>query len=224
MSLSELEQRIDYTFKQPQLLLQAITHASFSADHNERLEFLGDSVLSAVMADHLFTLYPDVSEGVLTKLRSSLVSGVALSSLASELSIGPFLRLGKGEELSQGRQRPSILENQLEAIVGAIFLDSNWEVTRAVVLKWFDSRLNTLNINETVNFKSALQEWLQANNHPLPKYELKERLGEEHAQEFVMECRVDSLKLSAQGQASSRKKSEQKAAEIIYKEILKNHG
>lgn len=224
MDLKKLEDKISYTFKQQDLLLQAVTHCSFSADHNERLEFLGDSILGAVIGSYLYTHFSAVPEGMLSKLRSSLVSGAALSSLAVDLNIGEFLRLGKGEEQNGGRQRPSILENQIEAIIGAIYLDSDWQTVEHVILQWFASRLNDLNVQKIRNYKSALQEWLQAKAMALPRYELKQQLGEEHSQEFLMECYVDDLGLSAQGRASSRKKSEQIAAEKIYKEIVEKHG
>lgn len=233
---SRLYERIGYIFKNPDFLDLALTHCSYQSPHNERLEFLGDSVLGCAIANILYERFPECSEGELTRMRAFLVKGPTLCALAEELKISEFLKLGVGELKTGGRQRESILENSLEALIGAIFLDADFESIKSVIASWYESRLAALNLDQDLNIglnspkdaKSRLQEYLQKLGLDLPTYEVIHIQGKDHEQIFTVQCRVKKdlkdLKglevLEVQGVGSTRKSAEQEAANLMVQKLL----
>lgn len=222
MDYSALEKRIAYTFKQEQLLRRAMTHKSFSADNNERLEFLGDTVLNSLIGVKLYQAFPKFDEGRLSKMRASLVNGEALGALAKEINLGDYLRLGKGEQRSGGRDRVSVLEDAFEALIGAVFLDSDWPTTETLIDHLFDPVIKSINLEAYRNYKSELQELMQSQRKPLPDYDIEKVTGQEHCQTFFVTCRVKGVKKPSRGEGSSRKKAEQKAAKQMLEVLKKN--
>jgi ribonuclease III len=223
MSESTLLARIGYTFNQPALLQEALTHRSFSAIHNERLEFLGDSVLNCAIAQALFRRFPRLSEGELSRLRAGLVNKDTLVSVALELDIGPLIRLGEGEQKSGGQRRPSILADALEAVFGAVFRDGGYGAAESVVLKLFEPHLERLDPAMVAKDpKTLLQEYLQGRRLPLPKYSIVETRGEAHEQMFRVECVIEKLHMRTEGEGLSRRLAEQQAAAQAYRLIA--HG
>ena len=216
---------IGYEFRQPELLELALTHRSFSGKaNNERLEFLGDSLLNFIIGEDLFQRFPNAREGQLSRLRASLVKGVTLTKIARQLELGPFLRLGPGELKSGGSRRDSILADALEAVIGAIYLDGGIDVCRARVLEWFAPRLGSLNLDDTVkDNKTRLQELLQARKMQLPVYSIVDVEGASHSQHFVVECTVEEAGLVIRGEGNSRRQAEQMAAGLIL-EALETGG
>ncbi|WP_299180535.1 ribonuclease III [uncultured Neptuniibacter sp.] len=211
--VSELARRIGHTFSDETLFELALTHRSCGKTNNERLEFLGDSILNFVIADDLFQRFPKAKEGELSRLRARMVKGVTLSEVARELGLGDYLRLGSGELKSGGYRRDSILADAVEAIIGAIYLDTDMETARGFILSWFKERLDKLDLNETLkDSKTRLQEFLQSRRLALPEYELIQVDGEAHAQTFFIECRVEGLPKPAKGKGSSRRQAEQESA------------
>jgi ribonuclease-3 len=211
---SRLEKALAYSFRQPELLRQALTHRSHSSPHNERLEFLGDSVLNCTVATLLFQQFPNLKEGELSRLRANLVRQEALAEIAAELGLGDALRLGEGELKSGGFRRPSILADALEAILGAVYLDAGFEAARTAIERLYQSRIELIDPRHTgKDAKTALQEWLQGRRLPLPHYELMETLGEAHAQEFVVHCSIPAIDLQVTGRGGSRRAAEQEAAQ-----------
>lgn len=211
--VSELARRIGHSFSDESLFELALTHRSCGKKNNERLEFLGDSILNFVIADDLFQRFPQAKEGDLSRLRARLVKGVTLSEVARELGLGDYLRLGSGELKSGGYRRDSILADAVEAIIGAIYLDTDMETARAFVLKWYQQRLENIDLNESLkDSKTRLQEFLQSRRLALPTYELTNVEGEAHAQTFYIDCRVEGLANVAKGVGSSRRQAEQEAA------------
>jgi ribonuclease-3 len=211
--ISELARRIGHPFSDASLFELALTHRSCGKKNNERLEFLGDSILNFVIAADLFQRFPDAKEGELSRLRARLVKGVTLSEVARELGLGDYLRLGSGELKSGGYRRDSILADAVEAIIGAIYLDSDMEVARGYILAWFAERLENLDLNESMkDSKTRLQEFLQSRRQPLPQYDLVKVEGEAHAQTFYIVCHVEGLADAAQGKGNSRREAEQNAA------------
>lgn len=218
----QLSKRLGYQFNQPLLLEQALTHRSAKGHHNERLEFLGDSVLGFVIAEVLYLKFPQSSEGELTRMRSSLVKGVTLADLAREFNLGDYLILGPGELKSGGFRRDSILEDAIEAIIGAIFLDANIDTAKQIILTWFNDRLAIINpAQEQKDPKSLLQEYLQGRKLALPLYEVIQITGQSHQQEFTVRCWCEKLELEVTTRGASRRKAEQEAAEQLL-EIIKN--
>ncbi|MBD2858580.1 ribonuclease III [Spongiibacter sp. KMU-158] len=208
--------RIGYQFADEQLLLRALRHRSCGADNNERLEFLGDGLLNLIIAESLFHRFSDVKEGQLSRLRANLVNGVTLSELATEMEFGAVLQLGEGERQSGGRQRASIRANAVEAVIGAIYLDSDFATTQQKVLTWYGSRLEEIDLAEPQkDAKTRLQEWLQARGKALPSYTLQASEGADHAQQFHIACKVAALKNAVIATGSSRKKAEQAAAQQV---------
>lgn len=208
---------IDYRFRDPALLERALTHRSCGPGHYERLEFLGDSLLSLVISEQLYCRRPHAPEGDLSRLRSRLVRDVTLASIARELDLGEHLRLGAGELKSGGFLRESILADVFEAIIGAIFLDGGFTEARRVVCEVFEARLESLPEADTLKDpKTRLQELLQAHGHELPEYEVIEESGADHAKCFRVECRVGGLSAPATAEAASRRKAEQAAAKIMH--------
>ncbi len=212
--LRSLSKTIGYIFSDEALLLQALTHRSFSNKNNERLEFLGDSIINFVIADVLYRLYPDAKEGALSRLRAILVKGETLAELAKEFELGQYLRLGSGELKSGGFRRPSILADAVEAIIGGMYLDSDMETVKSIVSKWFAKRVeNAIELHDTKDAKTRLQEYLQARKLPLPIYTLIKTEGEHHQQTFYIDCSVVGLELISSGDGDSRRRAEQVAAE-----------
>ena len=211
-----------YQFENPALLRQALTHRSYSSEHNERLEFLGDAVLNCVIAAELFRIYPAMPEGDLSRVRASLVNGQTLCSLATELGIGSQLSLGEGELRSGGTQRPSILANAVEAIMGAVFLDGGFSAAQSFTLKIFETSLRTLDPRVAgKDSKTLLQELLQARHLSLPRYTVIATAGDAHEQSFRVECCVEELEVRTEGAGASRRAAEQLAAKQAYDMIAR---
>jgi ribonuclease III len=220
MTRDTLCKQIGHVFTQPQLLQRALTHRSHSAAHNERLEFLGDSVVNCVVAKYLHDSYPDLPEGDLSRLRSNLVNQQTLYLLAQQLHLGELLLLGEGERKSAGSQRPSILADALEALVGALFLDGGFEVAEKTVLSLyipFIQQADVLTLGKDA--KTLLQEYLQGRKLALPKYTVIATQGEAHAQLFQVECVIAQLKMATRGEGSSRRIAEQMAADAAYRKL-----
>lgn len=210
-STERLCQALGHTFTNPRLLLEGLTHRSAAATNNERLEFLGDAILNFVIAAELFRIYPQATEGELSRLRASLVKQDALASLARTLALGDYLQLGLGELKSGGLRRDSILADALEAVFGAVYLDSDLETCRSLILRLYRDLLASLPAADTLKDpKTRLQEYLQARQRALPVYHILEVTGAAHAQSFTVECSIDNLRTVAV--ASSRRKAEQEAA------------
>ncbi|MGO9444218.1 MAG: ribonuclease III [Thiobacillaceae bacterium] len=210
---SRLLAGLSYAFKKPSLLRQALTHRSYGTPHNERLEFLGDSVLNCTIAHALFERFPELPEGTLSRLRANLVKQDTLASIAQALTLGDHLLLGEGELKSGGFRRPSILADGLESILGAVFLDGGFDAARSVVLHLFQAKLADIDPAASgKDPKTKLQEWLQAHRHSLPEYQLAGTLGEAHDQEFVVRCVIAALEVSTEGRGRSRRAAEQEAA------------
>lgn len=214
-----LYSKIGYTFNSVALLEQAMTHRSHRGAHNERLEFLGDSILSFVIADALYHQFPKVREGDLSRMRSTLVRGQTLAEIGVEFNLGDFLRLGPGELKSGGYRRESTLADAVEAIIGAVFLDSGIESCSQLILSWYEKRLSeiTPGLNQK-DPKTLLQEFLQARKIPLPSYTVIDTKGQAHNQTFTVECIVDGYK-EVVAKGSSRRKAEQQAAELALKMV-----
>jgi len=212
-----LERSLDYTFDDQGLLQQALTHRSAGSRNNERLEFLGDAILGGVIAAELYRRYPGAKEGELSRLRANLVRRESLAEIAQTLDLGSCLTLGTGERKSGGHRRDSILSDTVEALLGAIFLDSGFTVCQSCILRLFSARLDSLSdVASLKDAKTRLQEYLQSRHQPLPEYTVKAVSGEAHAQFFRVECIVDGIGLSpGKGQGSSRRQAEQDAAEDL---------
>jgi len=217
---SALCRKLGYEFKQPQLLQRALTHRSYAAEHNERLEFLGDAILGCVIAKHLYSNYPQLSEGELSRLRSNLVREETLATLARQLDLGSQLKLGEGELKSGGFRRPSILADALEALFGAILLDSGFAAAEQAVLNLYVPYLEKMDVQKLgKDAKTLLQEYLQGKHMPLPAYSVIDMQGEAHAQSFEVECVIPSLKISARGSGTTRRNAEQQAAQAAYQQL-----
>ncbi|KTC79878.1 ribonuclease III [Legionella cherrii] len=216
VDLERLCRRLNYQFKNLAYLKQALTHCSVGSENYERFEFLGDSILSFVIANELFQRFPMQSEGQLSRLRSFLVRGEMLVELAKEIDLGEFLFLGQGELKSGGFRRASILSDAMEAVFAAIFLDGGIESAKEVILKLYHSRLEDPNLNDCLkDAKTQLQEYLQAEKIALPEYTLTKVEGDEHNQVFYITCTVNGAKQKTFGQGSNRRKAEQLAAKSM---------
>lgn len=217
-NLQQLQQSINYQFSDESLLETALTHRSFSSSNNERLEFLGDSLLGVTISQQLFKQFPDVKEGVLSRQRSRLVKGVTLAALAREFSLSDYLIMGSGELKSGGYRRDSILADTVEAIIGAIYLDSDIQHCQAVILHWFSGRLENLSSQDQLKDpKTRLQELLQAQKKPLPTYTVANVEGASHEQRFTVGCEVALLDNVITATANSRRQAEQEAATCVLK-------
>ncbi len=211
--LEWVERSFGYVFTRPELCEAALTHRSAGAHHNERLEFLGDSVLNCSVARLLFDAHSQADEGALSRLRATLVSGETLAQIATQLGLGEHLRLGPGELKSGGFRRASILADTLEAILGAMFLDSGFDAAAAVVGRIMGERMAALPAADLLKDpKTRLQETLQAHGVTLPVYTLTAVAGDAHAQSFTVTCEVPILGLAAVGEGGSRRRAEQLAA------------
>ena len=216
-----LEQSLGHVFRDPVLLRTALTHRSHSADHNERLEFLGDSILNAAIARLLYERFPALPEGDLSRLRANLVRQDALHKLALGLDLGRDLRLGEGELRSGGASRPSILADALEALFGAIWLDAGCDAAHGVIARLYGDLVAAIDPQRLQkDAKTRLQELLQGRRLPLPKYTLQATDGEAHIQRFTVICEVEPLKLRTEAVAGSRRAAEQLAAESALERIL----
>ncbi len=223
-SLKSLQTELGYRFKDPALLVRALTHVSFdrqrSDGHNEVLEFLGDAVLDLAVSDLLMRHNPEKSEGDLSRMRAARVNSSVLAEKAAELKIGALLRLGKGEERSEGRGKPSILSGAFEAVLGAIYQDGGYEPARAVVERYFLGDVREKNLGQQ-DFKTRLQEISQMLFHEPPVYRLVSELGPDHDKRFVTEIAVGG-KILGKGQGRSKKQSEQEAAERALNALKKS--
>lgn len=217
MSNAELLTRLGYQFSDPGLLRQALTHRSHSAPHNERLEFLGDAVLNCAVGSLLYERFPRLAEGDLSRLRANLVNQETLSRIAASMDLGGQLRLGEGELKSGGFRRPSILADGLEAILGAIFLDSGFDDAAEVIGRIYLPLLEELDTGVPgKDAKTLLQEHLQGRRLALPQYNVVSVSGEAHEQQFQVECVISDLDIRTQGEGSSRRAAEQSAAGRAY--------
>jgi len=212
--------RIGHPFKDQGLLRQALTHRSAGAPHNERLEFLGDSIVNLIVAEALFARWPKADEGALTRARAALVCESALAAMARDLELGERLTLGPGEMKSGGHRRDSILADAFEAVVAAIYLDAGFEACRARVLPWFEAPMAAVPVGKPEKDpKTRLQEWLQARQKPLPVYELVSETGDDHARHFRVRCRLTDPDLTTEGEGSSRRLAEQQAAAAAIEQL-----
>ncbi len=208
--------KLSYLFRDPSLLSQALTHRSHDhGQHNERLEFLGDSILSVVISHQLYLRFPAANEGDLSRLRAHLVKGDRLAEIAQCLGLGQYISMGPGELKSGGFRRASILEDAIEALVGAIYLDGGFDAAQQFILSLYESRFQVLPELDTIKDpKTRLQELLQAKKLPLPQYRVEETTGADHERNFKVSCTVSGLKESTYGVAESRRKAEQICAQL----------
>jgi ribonuclease-3 len=222
MDLDRFGRAIGHVFGDPDLLVRALTHRSFAAAHNERLEFLGDSVLNCAVALELYRKFPGLTEGELSRLRASLVSQPSLAAVARAHDIGVHLKLGEGELRSGGAQRPSILADALEAVVGAAFLDGGFDAARSVVRTLLAGALENIDpATAGRDAKTLLQEYLQGHRLPLPRYHVLAVSGEAHDQRFHVECEIAQLAIRTEGEGSSRRSAEQEAARAAYESVMR---
>ena len=221
--LADLERRLGHAFANADLARQALTHRSYGAPHNERLEFLGDSLLNCAVATLLYERFPQLPEGDLSRLRAALVNQASLSEVATTLGLGERLLLGEGELKSGGFRRPSILADAVEALLGAIYLDAGFDAVRQAVGRALADRLDKPEgLPLAKDPKTALQELLQGRKLSLPRYAVVRTEGEAHDQTFVVECRVEGLETTATGQGASRRAAEQAAAMGMLEQLEKS--
>jgi ribonuclease-3 len=217
-TVAKLSKKIQYNFADISLLIEAITHRSKHSINNERLEFLGDSVLGYVISSELFQRFPQAREGQLTRGRAALVKGETLAELALNMDLGNYLQLGPGELKSGGYRRKSILADAMEAIIGAIYLDGGLEAAKRHIISIYSEKLKVLSLDEVgKDPKTQLQEYLQARKHPLPAYEVVSTSGSDHDQIFVVACKTNVISKLVKGTGRSRRKAEQDAASQVLK-------
>jgi len=217
MQLSAIEKKIGHRFHNRKLLNQALTHRSYGLPNNERLEFLGDSVLNCVIANILYERFPEIAEGDLSRVRANLVNQQSLFDLAASLQLGEYVMLGQGEVRSGGWKRPSILADALEALLGAVFLDGGFDTVSNVIVSMFDpvvSKLDPAAVSKDP--KTRLQEFLQGRRMSLPLYSVVDVIGQAHDQHFRVECSIEELAIRTMGEGSSRRAAEQDAAEQAF--------
>lgn len=213
--------QLGHEFARPELLRQALTHRSHGSPNNERLEFLGDSVLNCVIAARLYQTYPRLAEGDLSRMRAALVKEQTLAEVAAGLKLGDILMLGEGELKSGGFRRPSILADALEAIIGAVYLDAGFVAAEQMILALYEPLLQNLDPKTIAKDpKTQLQEYLQSRKFPLPQYEVLAIRGEAHEQEFEVECIIPGLNIRTLGEGHSRRSAEQNAAIAAYQAAL----
>lgn len=218
-----LKKSLDYQFNDVRLLEQALTHRSAPGNNNERLEFLGDAILDFVISEVVFRTHPLAPEGDLSRLRSSLVKDTSLAELATGLGIGEHLILGSGERKTGGHRRESILADALEAVFGAVYLDSGFDAARVVIERTFGNRLqNFPPVDELRDPKTRLQEWLQARQMGLPDYELVEVTGKAHKQRFEVSCSISDATADTGGVGTTRRNAEQEAAQKMLDALLQS--
>jgi ribonuclease-3 len=223
-SLSELQQRLQHVFTDPALLQRAVTHRSFSADHNERLEFLGDSVLGLAISSLLYERLRAQPEGDLSRIRANLVKQDTLHRIALRLKVPEVLRLGEGEAKSGGKERPSILADAMEALIGAVYLDAGFATAEKLVHHLFENvEINPQMQAASKDAKTALQEWLQGRKMKLPLYRVVATVGAAHRQTFDVECEISELGLTERGIGGSRRAGEQAAAAAMLVTLKAKH-
>lgn len=224
-AINVLLKKLEYTFNNIELLNEALTHRSYAAINNERLEFLGDGILNFVIAHELFKQYPDVQEGDLSRLRANLVNKESLAIIANQLQLGDVIRLGSGELKSGGFRRPSILADAVESILGAVYCDGGFELCRALIVRLYTSRLaSPTDLQSLKDPKTQLQELLQSRRFPLPDYQVVKITGQAHAQIFQVRCSIKQMNIEVDGEGKSRRKAEQIAAEKAIAEVGVNFG
>lgn len=221
MTQEKLQVTIGYQFRREEILEQALSHRSYSRNlNNERLEFLGDSILNLVISWHIYQRDPEANEGELSRIRASLVNEEALARVARDIDLGEYIHLGGGELKSGGFRRTSILSDTMEAIFGAIYLDSEFTQAQETILFLYDDYLRALPDSDTLKDpKTRLQEYLQAQKIDLPEYNVVKTAGKSHEQTFTVSCNIDALHLKTSGKGSSRKKAEQVAADSALQKI-----
>ena len=217
--LDALQGRLCYQFSDLALLKRALTHRSAGKHHNERLEFLGDAVIGLAAAAAFYDLFPDADEGVLSRLRALVVSGHSLAAIAKELDLSSCLILGESERKSGGRHRDSILADTLEALIGAVALDSGPEKALQVASGWLRSAVESASPTDTIDAKTQLQEWCQARGEALPKYTVVEVSGSDHQQSFRVSCRLPSRQCETEASGTSRRRAEKSAAADMLNQV-----
>ena len=215
MTVDKLCALTGYQFRQTNLLEQALTHRSYSRQlNNERLEFLGDSILNLIISNHIYKRFSAADEGDLSRIRASLVKEETLAQVARQIDLGDYIHLGGGELKSGGFRRASILSDALEALIGAIYLDSDYAQTEIAVLHLYQEQLQNVDAGANLRDpKTRLQEHLQANKNSLPSYQVEKITGKSHDQDFTVSCKLTDLDMQSNGKGSSRKKAEQQAAQ-----------
>lgn len=223
--IERLSKKLDYQFQDVDLLRLALTHRSVGSQNNERLEFLGDSLVNCVIADALFKQFPDASEGDLSRMRAHLVKGQTLAEVGLELSVGEYLNLGSGELKSGGFRRYSILAGAMEAIFGAVYSDTGFAAVEKLILSLYKQLLEDASIDTlSKDPKTRLQEFLQGRGIALPEYTVVAVEGKEHKQLFRVACSISNLDEPVMGSGRSRRKAEQDAADLTLKQLEKNIG
>ena len=219
-NIRQLQQRLQYQFRDPELLSLALSHRSCGSRNNERLEFLGDSILGVRVTDFLYQQFPQAREGDLSRMRSQIVRAESLAQVAKDLQLGPELSLGPGEMKSGGQRRDSILGDTVEALIGAVYLDSDMQAATTCIDHWFRELLDAASDAQPVkDAKTALQEWLQQRSKPVPQYELVDTGGEAHSRLFTVSCKIDQVDKAVSATASSRRKAEQLVAQQLLSEL-----
>lgn len=224
-AINKLLNKLEYSFNDIELLNEALTHRSYAAKNNERLEFLGDGILNFVIAHELFKQYPDVQEGDLSRLRANLVNKESLAVIAKQLELGDVIRLGSGELKSGGFRRPSILADAVESIFGAVYCDGGFEPCRELIVRLYANRLSSpTDLQSLKDPKTQLQELLQSRRFALPDYQVTNVTGQAHAQIFHVRCNIKPMNIDVSGEGKSRRKAEQVAAEKAITEVKANFG
>lgn len=224
-AINNLLKKLEYSFNDIELLNEALTHRSYAAKNNERLEFLGDGILNFVIAHELFKQYPDVQEGDLSRLRANLVNKESLAVIAKQLALGDVIRLGSGELKSGGFRRPSILADAVESILGAVYCDGGFESCRELIVRLYANRLSSpTDLQSLKDPKTQLQELLQSRRFALPDYQVTNVTGQAHAQIFHVRCNIKPMNIDVSGKGKSRRKAEQVAAEKAITEVKANFG
>lgn len=222
---AKLARKLGLQFKDATLIRRALTHRSAHSDNNERLEFLGDSVLGFVIAERLYQKFTEADEGVLSRLRAALVNQTSLANIARKLNLGDYLILGSGELKSGGFRRDSILSDAVEALIGALLMDQGMDACRTWILELFAEQIDALSVqNWKKDPKTRLQEAMQARGLELPTYVLKSVSGQPHDQSFMVECRVSLIMEPVEGKGSSRKRAEQESAEKMLAKLVEEFG
>ena len=224
IDIVKLQETLNYQFSDRGIVDLALTHRSANTINNERLEFLGDSLLGYIVADILYENYPESSEGELSRMRSTLVNKITLADIARELKLGKFVQLGSGEIKSGGNDRDSILADAVEALIAAIYLDADIHDCRKVVSRWLERRLGKSSTTGRLrDAKTQLQELMQASGFGLPKYNVVKIEGEAHQQIFHVECRVDGVTEAQTSSGTSKRNAEQGAAQDMLKQLKSRH-